>query len=110
MIPLSTTTISVLRIKTAGVYDEPYGDAGPETRDIAEEAVPAVIDAPGGDTQIAGGVQAIGTFRLICDPADITFRDWIRDDLTGRIYRIRWVHTYPGDHVEAGLESVEGEA
>lgn len=108
MIPLSTTTISVLRLPAASKYDEPYSSAEPAGRTPLASGIPAVIDHPAGSAQIAGGVQAIEDYQLVCDHTEIGYLDLIADDTTGKTYRLTWLMTYP-DHVEAGLRAVEGE-
>lgn len=113
MIPLATTTISVLRIKPEDVYDEPYGGERPTDRDVAASGVRAVIYRPvarsAGREQRAGGEQAIAELDLACDPCGITYLDWIKDDTTGAVYEVIYALAYPGDHEEAGLRLVEGE-
>lgn len=109
MIPLSTTTISVLRLPGVNSYDEPYAGPVELHRTAAATGVPAVIDHPAGGTQVAGGVQAIEDYQLVCDAVEVGYLDLIRDDTTGRIYRITWLMAYP-EHVEAGLRKVEGES
>lgn len=110
MIPLSTTTVSVLRLSDGTDYDEPYGGAEPLNRTVVVAGLPAVIDHPNGNAQLAGGVQAIGEYQLVCDNADLSYLDLISDDGTGKVYRITWLIAYPGDHIEAGLRAVEGES
>lgn len=114
MIPLATTTVSVLRLPEGTGYDEPYGGPEPGSRTAVTSGLRAVIDYPSGTIQVAGGVQAIEEYRLIADPAPVDYRDLIRDEGTGRVYRITWLIAYPAsvapdDHIEAGLRSVEGE-
>lgn len=109
MIPLSTTTISVLRLPDAHGYDEPYAGPVEANRTVVATGVRAVLDHPSGSTQVAGGVQAIEDYQLICDATPVGYLDLIRDDATGRVYRITWLMAYP-EHVEAGLRAVEGES
>lgn len=109
MIPLSTTTISVLRVAAADDYAEPYQGDDTARRTVAATGVRAVIDRPTGREQLAGGEQAIWDFGLVCDPVDIDYRDTVKDESTGVVYRVVWVMAYPGEHVEAGLTLVQGE-
>lgn len=109
MIPLSTTTIAVLRLKTGSEYDEPYGGAEPLNRDVIATGIRAVLDHPQGRAQLEGGQQNIATYGLKCDPTDVRYLDMIQEEPTGRLFRIDWFIAYP-DHVEAGLHDTEGEA
>jgi hypothetical protein len=109
MIPLSTTTIAVLRLKPGVEYDEPYGGAEPLNRDVAATRIRAVIDHPTGRVQLEGGQQAIAAYGLKADLTDVQYLDLIQDEPTGRIFRIEWFIAYP-DHIEAGLRDTEGEA
>ena len=109
MIPLSTTTIAVLRLKEGVEYDEPYGGAEPHNRDTIATGVRAVIDNPGGRVQLEGGQQAIAQYGLKCDPTDLRILDLVQEERTGRVFRIDWLIAYP-EHVEALLRDTEGEA
>lgn len=108
MIPLSTTTIAVLRVDPATEFDEPYAGTEPLNRVVAENAVRAVIDHPAGTVEQAGGQQNVAGYGLKCDPVDIVYDDLIQDETTGRTYAIEWIIFYP-DHVEARLYDTEGE-
>lgn len=109
MIPLSTTTIAVLRVPPADLDAEPY--SGNETSDLQTIArgVAAVIDRPSGREQLAGGEQAVWDFELVCDPVPLLRTDSVQDEQTGAVYRVVWLLSYAGDHVEAGLRIVQGE-
>ncbi|MET1006569.1 MAG: hypothetical protein ABWX96_13545 [Propionibacteriaceae bacterium] len=109
MIPLATHTISVLSPSAADLDAEPY--SGEDDRvEVVASGIRAVIDAPSGREQIAGGEQAIWDFELVCDPQDSIARwDQIKDEATGVIYRVVWVWLAPEDHIEAGLRLVQGE-
>lgn len=111
MIPLSTTTISVLRIKAEDEYDDPYDGSGEPERDVMVTGVRAVIDQPGGNLQLEGGQQNVIDYGLKCDPLDFGLKlsDWIKDDLTSRTFRIVWFIYYPNDHIEALMRDTEGE-
>lgn len=109
MIPLATTTISVLRPPDADMDAEPYAGTEPADLITAAAGVKAVIDYPSGNTQLAGGEQVVWNFQLVCDPTDLRRLDMVRDETSDMRYRVVWVQIYPGDHVEAGLRFVEGE-
>lgn len=107
MIPLHTTTITVLR-PPANV--DPYD--GAPARPVATN-VRAVIGSPSGaDTRLGGDVSSVSA-RLDCDPCDVKFYDQVRDDQTRDVYEIVWLRNRSGfglDHVEAGLAQVQGAA
>lgn len=112
-IPLSTTTITVLR-QSGDPYGEPYGP--PDTVEVAT-GVRAVIDisaygVAAGTERQAGGEQTRTVMRLICDPCDLTSRDWVRDEVSQILWRVLWVvHHAPQHHLthlQGGLELVEG--
>lgn len=107
-IPLATTTITVLRLPASSDYEEPYAGDTDVQRTATAENVRAVIDRPTGSAEIAGGQQNVADYGLKCDFVDLTYLDHIRDDTTGRVFRITWFLAYP-DHVEAGIRDVEGE-
>lgn len=111
MIPLSTTTISVLRIPKVDEYDEPYSGAGEPERDVVAVGVRAVIDMPGGNIELEGGQQNVADYGLKCDPigAVLNYSDWIKDEQTGRTFRIVWFLDYFGSHIEARIRDTEGE-
>lgn len=109
MIPLSTTTITVLRVADADEYAEPYQGDDTTRRTVQATGIRAVIDRPGGNEQLAGGEQAVWDFGLVCDPTDLRYTDTVQDESTGIVYRVVWVMTYMADHVEAGLRVVQGE-
>lgn len=112
-IPLTTTTITVLR-QGGDPYAEPY--APPNQVQVAT-GIRAVIDisaygvAAGTEVQ-GGGEQTRTVVRLVCDPCDITSRDWVRDDATAVLWRVLWVVFHAPNHrlahVQGGLELVEG--
>lgn len=110
MIPLATTTITVLRQAEADQYEEPYSGQPAAGRTEHATGVRAVIDRPTGREQVAGGEQSIVDLELVCDPCGLDYRDLIRDDTTGRVYRVVFALYFPGDHDEAGLRIVEGES
>jgi hypothetical protein len=108
VIPLATTTIAVLRIAGPDQYEEPYGGVQPSQRETVASGVRAVLDRPTGREQVAGGEQSTVDLSLACDPCDIDYRDVIKDERTGRHYRVVWTLDY-GEHIEGGLQIVQGE-
>lgn len=108
MIPLSTTWVSVLRIKSEDEYSDPYDGAGEPEREIVYTDVRAVIDYPGGSVDLAGGQQNVSDYGLKCDPVVLRNSDWIKDIISGRTYRIVWYMGFP-EHVEARMRDTEGE-
>jgi hypothetical protein len=108
VIPLATTTITVLRVTGADQYDEPYGGTEPHEREAVAEGVRAVLDRPRGTDQVAGGEQTTVDVALVCDRCDIDYRDLVEDERTNRLYRVVWTLDY-GDHIEGGLQIVQGE-
>lgn len=105
-LPFATTTITVKRSPVASDYDEPY--TGPPTLDDIATGVRAVIYAPTGRELQAGGEQTQIQLRFTCDLTDLKNRDFIQDDALGLLYRVVWNVPYPGEHIEGGLELVEG--
>lgn len=108
MIPLATTTITVLRTAGPDEYDEPYGGSQPTDRETVASGVRAVLDRPNGREQVAGGEQSTVDLSLVCDRCDIDYRDLVKDERTGRLYRVVWTLDY-GGHIEGGLRIVLGE-
>lgn len=107
-IPLSTTSITVLRLPPSLDFEEPYAGSTDVQRTATAQHVRAVIDHPTGTAEVAGGQQNVADYGLKCDYVDLTYLDHIQDEKTGRVYRITWFLAYP-DHVEAGIRDVEGE-
>ncbi len=109
VIPLSTTTISVLR----PVDGDPY-EASAGAPAVVAQGVRAHISVPNiGSGQIVGGQQSVVEPRLTCDLCDLKHTDEVKDDTTGRIFQVTWVQERLGlgvDHLEAGLRKVEGAA
>ncbi len=106
MIPLATTTISVLRVPPGDVYDEPYGT--PAARTAVSTGTRAVIDRGRGAERVAGGEQSSLDLTLTADPVDLNHTDQVRDDTTNTIYQVTYVVTYWDSHLEAGLRVVTG--
>lgn len=107
-LPLTTTTISVLR--NAGGSQDPYDEKLPPT--AIATGIPAHISTSSGDETVQGGSQEVTEFRLDCDPTDVTFLDQIKDERTNEVYEVRWTRSrvdLPGlEYVQAGLKKVEG--
>lgn len=110
VIPLSNTTVDVLRIPDPNLYDEPYDGAGEPERDVIAAGVRSVIDQPAGRIDLEGGQQNTADFGLKCDPFPLGFHysDWVRDTRDRRTYRIVWFIDF-GDHFEALMRDTEGE-
>lgn len=109
MIPLSTTTISVLRVAEADLYAEPYAGSDEAARTTVASGIRAVIDRPGGNLQQEGGQQNVADYGLVADPIpELKYLDLIKEDTTGRTFKIVWFIDY-FDHVEALMRDVEGE-
>ncbi len=113
MIPLATTTITVLRVTPADLDAEPYNDDTQRLTQVTT-GVRAVVDRPQGRQreQVAGGEQVVWDFELVCDMCDLNRLDTVRDDTTGMAYRVTWIWSVAdgiNDHIEAGLRFVEGE-
>ena len=119
MIPLATTTVSILRIAAPDEYAEPYGGKTNADRAVVVSGVRAVIDIPvgrqAGIERVAGGEQTRTELRLAADPCDINRTDVVKDEVTGIFYTVTWCLRYPGNgsagdmgHVEAGIVNVEG--
>jgi hypothetical protein len=112
VIPIATTLITVLRAPPEDAYAEPY--SGTSTTGLAEVVrnVRAVIDIPvigdAGREVVKGGEQTVVEYRFSCDVADVQHSDYVRDELTGVLYRVQWVFQYHDDHIEGGLRTVEG--
>lgn len=109
MIPLSTTTVSILRLKPGTENDEPYAGPEPHNRDVVAIGVRAVISYPTGQVQFEGGQQNVARYTCVIDPTDVHYTDLIQDEQTGRYFKIAWLMDYIGDHVEIGLYDTEGE-
>jgi len=113
MIPITTTTITVLRSPPPDSGEEQYNDpteAQPDFIPIAEH-VRAVISAPFGRERNMGGAQSIVEFSLSCDPTDIDRLDRVLNEQTGKVYEVTWAEPRVGfglEHTRAGLKQVEG--
>lgn len=109
MIPLSTTTITVLRVASVDPYEPSTMAPGTVVTGVrAHISVPNV-----GASQIVGGQQSVVEPRLTCDVCDLRHTDEVRDDSTGQTFQVSWVQQRLGlglDHLEAGLRIVQGAA
>lgn len=115
MIPLATTTISVLRLTAAQLadpYDNESVDSGPASGfNVVQTGIRAHISAPSGREQVAGGEQADVAFKLAADPCDLDHADRVKDESTGHVFLVDWafLRTAMGlDHVTAQLRRVSG--
>lgn len=116
-IPLSTTTITILRPTVVDGDKDGYPDEEP-TWGTVSSGTRAVVSSGrktsvsgGGTTIREGSEQFIGTFRMAADPCDLRHTDRVLDEKTQTVYRVDWVAQALGlglDHVSAGLEFVEG--
>lgn len=113
-IPAATTTITV-----KGYGDADDSDPYERSAVLSTKAtgVRAVIEPMPGSTSVqAAGEQVVNRLRLICDPCAIGFQDVVVDDLSGRQYRVVFIHPVPDPvrggystgHVEGVLDLVEG--
>lgn len=110
MLPLSNTTVDILRTPDPDLLDEPYDGAGEIQRDVIAAGVRAVVDQPAGRIDIEGGQQNVADYGLKCDPfvEGLQYLDWVKDNRNGRLFRIVWLIDF-GDHFEALMRDTEGE-
>lgn len=107
MIPLPTTSISVLRVPADDLRD-PY-EAQPAASLVAS-GVRAHIGSQGGTEVRRGGAQETVTWRLDADPVDLRHGDQVLDERTGDTFTVDSARLRTGlgwDHVEAGLRQVD---
>lgn len=113
-IPYASTTISVLRMPAAQQDAEPYQTDTEATRTVIATGVRAVIWSPGSERQrkqVKGGEQALIKARLTCDVTDLKVQDWVKDAVTGEIWKIDSVlkRVVLGlDHMQAELYLFRG--
>jgi len=111
-LPLSTTTVTVLRGRVADQYAEPYSGTSTTALDEIETGVRAVIDIPvardAGRETVRGGEQTSTEFRFSTDICQLRNSDFLRDEQDGVLYRVTWCFTFHRDHIEGGLKLVEG--
>ncbi len=81
-LPVSTTTITVLRASGSG---DAYDGVSYSTW---LSGVRAVIGSPGGTEVNTGGSSQQMTARLNCDPILLKHTDRVRDDQTGITYEV----------------------
>lgn len=106
MVPLSTTTIRVLRPNPS---NEPYEAKGAPT--VVASGVRAHISSPSGREIASGGSQEVVQFRLSCDPVDLNHLDQVQDETTDELYEVEWARQRIGvglDYTQAGLKQVSG--
>lgn len=114
MIPIATTTITVLRLPVPDPDADPVdpADVEPE-REEAATGVRAHFSSPTGSERLGSGTQELVDFVLDCDPTDITHLDQVRDDLTGEVFNVLWSRTRIGlglAHTQAGVRHATGVA
>lgn len=106
-----TTTGTVLRVPDDPTRD-PY-DAPPAAVEV-DAGHPAHVDVASGSERVAGGAQEVVEYRLYAQAGtDLAHTDQWRDDTTGVVYDVEWVHerVHPRlGYVEAGLRKVTGVA
>lgn len=102
-IPISTTTVSVLRSDQDGTVD----DYDTPTWTAVQSGVRAVIGSHSGTETNAGGSSSTTTARLDADPiGDLAHDDRIYDESTGLTWHVIWVAQRSGlglDHTVADL-------
>lgn len=112
VLPLATTTITVLRAPPEDAYAEPYAADPRAGLQEVVTGVRAVIDIPvardAGHDVVAGGEQTVTDFRFSCDPCELRNSDYLHDEATAITYRITWCFEFHGSHIEGGLRLVEG--
>lgn len=108
MIPLATTSISVVRTQTDPNADPYDGDQTPV--DVASN-VRAIINMGGGSVRLVGGQRVVTPAQLVCDPIDLRPGDTVTDDQTGQSWTTLGVSSYPQlglSHLTAQLRITEG--
>lgn len=112
MIPLATTTISVLRA-TADPARDDMDQPADSAYAVVASGVRAAISSPSGSSVSANGTREEITFRLSCDPVDgLSYLDHVRDETSGQTFFVVWAAQRTGlglDHTEGGLRQVVGE-
>lgn len=110
-LPISTTTISILRIPWDDHEPRDPLDPRPAAEVIAT-GIPAHISTSTGIENINGSAQEVVTYRLNCDPTDVTFEDQILDERTNDIYEVTWTRErveFVGlEYIQGGLKKVTG--
>ena len=109
MIPLATTTVTVLRSDQDGTRDA----LDTLTFTAVASGVRAVIGAPSGVEIATGGSSEDVQWRLDCDPTDLRHDDRVEDEQTGETFEVVWTRRRIGfglDHTVAGLRTVTDRA
>lgn len=110
MIPLPTTSISVLRVSAADGLRDAY-DPRPAATTVTT-GVPAHLSAPSAAEDRPGGTRQASTVTLLCDPTDLQHTDEVLDETTGQRYTVTTVLPRPDlfglEHVTATLERTTG--
>jgi len=91
MIPISTTTLTVLRRPPP---DDGYPDAEPVYA-VVVSGVRANFELYERPTS-QPFEEAISRSRFVCDPCDVLAFDLVRDDVTGTVWNVEWVQPRPG--------------
>lgn len=108
VIPFPTTKIQVLR--TADAMSTDALDARTDESYVAVgHPIRARLSAPGGSRlNLQSGDISEVTLGLVCDPADISSGDRIRDLTTGGEYEVLWAHLQLGPlkHVKGFVQQV----
>lgn len=108
MLPISTTTIDVVRYQQS--TDDNFG---PSASSLVAGDQPAVFSAPKGAEVKVGGDKEIIDEVLLTDADDLTFRDTVIDKATGDVYEVVWARYKKGlnlEHTQAGVRKVTGQA
>lgn len=110
VIPVSTTTVRVLRRPSDGTLD-PY-DPQPSPSVVAS-GVRAHISTSRGSEERAGSDRSIVQFRMSCDPLPVGLlhTDQVVDEQSGEVYEVRWAVSRVGlgmDHIQAGMDQISG--
>ena len=108
MIPLATTTVTIMRVPPDSTLDG-Y-DTQPAAQTVASR-VRAHIGNPAGTQNIVAGDRTVVQFPIDTDPTDLQADDTVTDDQTGEVYRCIFARTRHGlglDHTKGALEQVGG--
>lgn len=109
MIPVATTTISVLRVPADPLRDPE--DPQPPAEVIASGVRAHISTSRGREVVQGQASQEIVDFRLSCDPTDLDGGDQVKDEATDEVYEVTWARLRRGfglDHTQAGLKQVSG--
>lgn len=86
-LPLSTTTISILRKPIAPFYESPGSVTSPPV--VIASGIKAHISAPSdAEVMAAGTEQSNVTRKFDCDPCSLTYLDLVKDESTGLVYKV----------------------